>query len=172
MEQGGKLPNLMIDGYNLIHAIPSIASFVPSDLQRARELLLLKLSAYATRKQVKIIVVFDGKADDFPAQNPQPGLTVIFTRGEKADQKIKELARKISQKKDWLVITSDFDIRYQVESSGLKSRSAKEFATELEACTRPKKAPKKSAPDQPEEKKMTRQDLDWAYEVFLKNKKD
>ncbi|MBC7363629.1 MAG: NYN domain-containing protein, partial [Candidatus Aminicenantes bacterium] len=167
MEQG-RIPNLLIDGYNLIHAISSLAYFVPSDLQRARELLLLKLSAYATRKQVKIIVVFDGKAGDFPGQNPQPGLIVVFTRGEKADQKIKELARQISQKKDWLVITSDFDIRYQVETWGLKSRSSQDFASELAACTRPKKALKKSAPAQPEEKKMTRQDLDWAYEVFLK----
>ncbi|MDH7494000.1 MAG: NYN domain-containing protein [Candidatus Saccharicenans sp.] len=162
---------LLIDGYNLIHAIPSIARFVRTDLERARELLLMKLSAHATRNQVKITVVFDGRAQEAPAQNPQPGLTIIFTRGEKADQKIKDLVRKIYQKKEWLVITSDFDIRFQVDGFGVKSRSAHEFAAELEAGTRPRKSPARRPPDQAEEKKMTRKDLDWAYKVFLKNKK-
>ncbi|MGB9907431.1 MAG: NYN domain-containing protein [Candidatus Saccharicenans sp.] len=163
--------SLLIDGYNLIHAIPSIARFVRTDLERARELLLMKLSAYATRNKVKITVVFDGRAQEAPTQNPQPGLTIIFTRGEKADQKIKDLARKIPQKKNWLVITSDFDIRFQVDSLGVQSRSSLEFAAELEINTRPRTSPNRRPPDQPEEKKVTQKDLDWAYEVFLKNKK-
>ena len=176
MDRKGTLPEkktrcFLVDGYNLIHAIPSIARLVGIDLERARELLLLKLSAYAIKNQVKITVVFDGQAKEPPTQNTQPGLTVIFTRGEKADQKIKDLAQNISAKKDWLVITSDFDIRFQVDGFGVKSRSAREFAAELEASTRPKKNPARRPPGQVEEKKMTRKDLDWAYQVFLKNKK-
>lgn len=167
-----KTPYLLIDGYNLIQAIPSIARFVATDLKRARELLLMKLSAYAFRNQVKITVVFDGQAGVFPAENPRFGLTIIFTRGQKADQKIKELAVKISRKKDWLVITSDFDIRFQVEGSGIKSRSAREFVAELEPSLNPKKTPARGAlSHRAEEKELTRKDLDWAYEVFLKNKK-
>lgn len=160
----------LIDGYNLIQAIPSIARFVSTDLKRARELLLMKLSTYAFRNQVKITVVFDGQAGEFPAENNRSGLTIIFTRGQKADQKIKELARKISRKKDWLVITSDFDIIFQVEGSGIKSVSAREFAAELEASLNPRKTPPRGAlSDWTEEKKLTRKDMDWAYEVFLKD---
>lgn len=166
-----KFSNLLIDGYNLIHAIPAISVFSRTDLQRARELLLLKLSAYASRNGIKITVVFDGKAEDVQVQKPHPGVSVIFTRGEKADRKIIELARKITNKKDWLVITSDFDIRFQVEGFRIKTRSSQEFAAELEAGAGLKKHVRNKNYDRVEEKKATREDLDWAYEVFLKNKK-
>lgn len=166
-----KYSNLLIDGYNLIHAIPSISCFVGSDLARARELLLLKLSAYAIKNQVKITVIFDGKPGENAPPSHQPGLNVIFTHGEKADQKIKDMARKITDKKNWQVITSDFDIRFQVDGFGIKSRPAQEFASELESCTRPKENRKRKGPNQAEEKKTSREDRDWAYEVFLRNKK-
>lgn len=170
---GEKLPcpNLIIDGYNLIHALPAMARFVGTDLQRARELLLMKLSGYASRNRIKITVVFDGQRGKNPVEHNWPGLTVVFSQGKKADHFIKELVQKIANKKDWLVITSDFDIRFQVDGVGIKSRSARDFAAELEAFSATKKNPARRTSDSSEEKKMTKEDMDWAYEVFLKNKK-
>lgn len=167
--------NLIIDGYNLIHAIPSIARHVNSDLQRARELLLIKLSCYARLTQTHIIVIFDGQNLGPAHQSGQPGVTVVFTHGRKADQEIKDRVSRISSKKDWLIITSDFDIRYFVEGLMIKTRSSSEFAAELLALEN--KEEKKARPgisrpaEARDKKKPTREDMAWAYEVFLKNNK-
>ncbi|MGB4705502.1 MAG: NYN domain-containing protein [Candidatus Saccharicenans sp.] len=167
--------NLIIDGYNLIHHIPSLARYLNSDLQRARELLLIKLANYAYLKQALIKVVFDGQKMGQHSQPAQPGVEVIFTQGRKADQQIKDLASRITSKKDWLIITSDFDIRYFVEGLMISTRSSEDFAAELASLEN--RTLKKSAARQNRtasewaEKKPTSDDMAWAYEVFLKNKR-
>ncbi|MDI6698665.1 MAG: NYN domain-containing protein [Candidatus Saccharicenans sp.] len=167
--------NLIIDGYNLIHAIPAIARYVDTDLRRARELLLIKLAVYSRLKQTRITVVFDGQNAGADLQADQPGLTVVFTHGRKADQEIKDRLSRITSKKDWLIITSDFDIRYFADGLMIKTQSSQEFAAELQAADskgRKKDRPGASSPPEARDKKKpTREDLAWAYEVFLKNKK-
>lgn len=166
---------LIIDGYNLIHAIPALACYLNSDLQRARDLLLIKLANYARLTQTRITVVFDGQKMGRPFQPAQPGVSVIFTQGRKADQEIKDRVSRITSKKDWLVITSDFDICFFVEGLMIPTRSSEGFAAELMALEnrdRKKSAPRKSrAASDRVEKKPTSEDQHWAYEVFLKNKK-
>lgn len=167
--------NLIIDGYNLIHAIPALARHLNSDLQRARELLLIKLANYARLTQTRITVVFDGQKMGWPIQSAQPGVTVVFTHGRKADQEIKDRASRITNKQDWLIITSDFDICYFVKGLMIQTRSSEDFAAELMALEnrdRKKSAARKSrAASDRVEKKPTSEDQAWAYDVFLKNKK-
>ncbi len=167
--------NLIIDGYNLIHAIPAIARYVNSDLQRARELLLIKLAGYSRLKQTRLTVVFDGQNTGSDLRAEQPGVAVIFTQGRKADQEIKDRVSRITSKKDWLIITSDFDIRYFAEGLMIKTQSSQAFAAELLAADgkdRKKDRPGSGRPAEARDKKKpTQEDLAWAYEVFLKNKK-
>lgn len=173
-----KYSSILVDGYNLAYAIPEIARFIDSDLERVRELLLIKLSSHAIRHHLHITVVFDGQNLGLAGHCGQQGIKVIFSQGEKADRKIKEIAGRLAatdRKKGWLVVTSDFDIRYQVEGLGLKSESSRDFASRLKADElkpgrKSEKRQKRSAPDHGE-KKLSPRDREWIYSVFMGEKK-
>lgn len=168
-----RFPNLLVDGYNLIHAIPEIARTAGSDLARAREILLIKLANYAFKKGIKIVVIFDGKNVGLSDRVIQKGLEINFTRDEKADKKIKAKIESLAHKTDWQVITSDFDLRYFAECRGVKHRTSTDFASELltenSQARKARKEQKVSLETQ--EKKVSKEDNDWAYEIFLGKKK-
>ncbi|MCX8161298.1 MAG: NYN domain-containing protein [Candidatus Saccharicenans sp.] len=169
---------LLVDGYNLIHQMPEISRHLNHDLQRARELLIIKLANFATRNQLQITLVFDGQNLEFADHASQPGVKVIFSKGVKADLKIKELASRLARdnrKKDWLVVTSDFDIGYYVEGLGLKTESSRAFASRLQAeeskIKKKMEAKRNRVEAEPEEKKLPARDREWIYSVFMEKKK-
>lgn len=169
---------LLVDGYNLAHAIPEIARYIESDLGWARELLLIKLSSHAVRHHKHITVVFDGQNLGFTDHGGQPGIRVIFSAGAKADRKVKEIADRLAKdnkKREWLVVTSDFDICYHAQGLGLKTESSRDFASRLKADE--SKIDKKSRAKQNKydacsrEKELSPKDREWIYSVFMEKKK-
>jgi predicted RNA-binding protein with PIN domain len=122
-------------------------------------------------------VVFDGQNLGFTDRGGQPGIRVIFTEGEKADRKIKEIADRLAgdhRKREWLVVTSDFDICYRVQGLGLKTESSRDFAYRLKADE--SKIDKKSRAKQNQfdphsrEKELSPKDREWIYSVFMEKK--
>lgn len=109
------MQTLIIDGYNVIHAIPEIEGLLDESLQAARIGLVRFLTEFKeARKDIKkIFIVFDGKSGEFPEETAvSPGITAIYTRdGQEADEKIVEII-KDAQNPGLITVVSDDNFLY------------------------------------------------------------
>ena len=107
---------ILIDGYNLIHTIPTIAEELDRDLESSRNSLVRLLHSYRSSKNdiYPITVVFDGQKEHFDKRNSPPrGISITFSRGETADELIVKMVR--SEYKDSILVTSDKELRRNAE---------------------------------------------------------
>ncbi len=116
------MPTLLIDGYNLIPAFPSLGRLARQDLEEARASLVELLQVYRSQapSRPSIIVVFDGKTGlEDRRESRRSGIEVRFSKGETADDLLLRLLR--AEKKGAILVTSD---RALAEAAG-------EFAGEV-----------------------------------------
>jgi uncharacterized protein len=86
---------LVVDGYNIIHAWPSLKRLLGVSLEAARDKLIERLSVYGLVTGAEVTVVFDShqSASRANAEQSVEGVRVIFTRrGHSADQVIERIA--------------------------------------------------------------------------------
>jgi predicted RNA-binding protein with PIN domain len=122
----------VVDGYNLIHAMPELARLVGSDLERARDALVSKLAVYRSQRNVRVTVVFDGRGAAGQQTRPPGGIEVVFSRApQSADAKIKNMLAVEKSPKSWTVVTSDNSIVRYVRDYGAKTIPSAEFAARL-----------------------------------------
>lgn len=124
----------LIDGNNLIGAAPDLDLRDP----RSRDGLILKLLAFqrATRKRIRL--VFDGPADGEPAilavndkftiHHPSPG--------ESADDVLEAMMVRGVDRRQTVVVSSDRGLRDFARARGLQTRTALEFAREVQGALR------------------------------------
>ncbi len=89
------MERLVVDGYNIIHAWPSLKRLLGVSLEAARDKLIERLSVYGLVTGAEVTVVFDShqKASRTNAEQLVEGVRVIFTRrGHSADQVIERIA--------------------------------------------------------------------------------
>ncbi len=89
------MERLVVDGYNIIHAWPSLKRLLGVSLEAARDKLIERLSVYGLVTGADVTVVFDShqKASSTNAEQMVEGVRVIFTRrGHSADQVIERIA--------------------------------------------------------------------------------
>jgi len=120
------ISSIIIDGYNVI-------GIDHNNLTAQREGLIRLLSDYRKMKGHDITVVFDGwKSGGYKEESRNTGgIKVIYSRlGENADAVIKRIV--CSEKKEWIVITSDRDIAAHAWSCGSVPVSSERFWSILE----------------------------------------
>jgi predicted RNA-binding protein with PIN domain len=123
---------VVVDGYNLIHAIPELARLVDIDLERARDGLVAKLAVYRSQHNVRVTVVFDGRGDVVPQTRPPGGVEVVFSRTpQNADAKIKSMLALEKSPRSWTVVTSDNSIVIFARDYRAKTIPSAEFAVQL-----------------------------------------
>jgi len=89
------MERLVVDGYNIIHAWPSLKRLLGVSLEAARDKLIERLSVYGLVTGAEVTVVFDShqSASRTNAEQSVEGVRVIFTRrGHSADQVIERIA--------------------------------------------------------------------------------
>ena len=89
------MERLVVDGYNIIHAWPSLKRLLGVSLEAARDKLIERLSVYGLVTGAEVTVVFGShqKASRTNAEQLVEGVRVIFTRrGHSADQVIERIA--------------------------------------------------------------------------------
>lgn len=127
---------LIVDGYNLIHAVPRYAQLAATDIDSARERLIADLGARAAEGQ-PVTVVFDGGGNPSSDGTPRSmgGVTVIFSpAGTEADSVIEGLAAAIrSDGEEAEVVTSDAATRWTSVGAGVVVTRASSFGRELQA---------------------------------------
>ncbi len=116
---------ILVDGYNLIGATRGLRAH---DLERAREALLDRMSAYARARGHEVIVVFDG-ADlpvDYYPRKGRTGVRAVFTDpGEKADPVLVAEARRRQGR--CVVVTDDGQVRRACDEAGAVVLACEEF---------------------------------------------
>ncbi|MFQ5915035.1 MAG: NYN domain-containing protein [Nitrospinota bacterium] len=126
------MPTLLIDGYNLIPALPTLGRLARHDLAKARASLLDLLENYRTQapSRPSIVVVFDGQAGiETRGERGRPGIEVRFSRGETADDLLLRLLR--NEKKGAILVTSDRALADAARGLGAEVMRSGEFADRL-----------------------------------------
>ncbi|MYD09588.1 MAG: NYN domain-containing protein [Chloroflexi bacterium] len=139
----------LIDGHNLIGALPDIDIDDPDDEAK----LLILLRGFVARKRTKCTVIFDHGLPGGASRMSSRSLTVIFAsaRHTNADALLKRRIRNIRDVKGWTVVSSDREIADAARRQRLRQLTAQEFARELQRPSAPpnaKDADEKPAPSQ------------------------
>ncbi len=140
---------LIIDGHNVIGAMPDIHLSEPEDETR----LLARLRAYRSFSGQDLVVFFD--SGDFPVQTGQapnlssPGVSVRFSKpGQTADDAIVAFLRGRPQPGQYAVVTNDVELIWRVQSAGASAVRASDFVTKLaRPAAYSRRAAEEPAPD-------------------------
>jgi predicted RNA-binding protein with PIN domain len=106
------ISSIIIDGYNLI-------GIHHANIDRERDRLIDLLIKYAKEKGHAVTVVFDGwkGGGGIESVYKRGGVRIIYSRlGDKADSVIKRIVS--SEKREWIVISSDRDIAAHAWANG------------------------------------------------------
>lgn len=139
----------LIDGHNLIGALPDIDIDDPDDEGK----LLILLRGFVARKRTKCTVIFDHGLPGGASRMSSRSLTVIFASAQhtNADAMIKRRISSIRDVKGWTVVSSDRDVAEYARRHRLRQLTAQEFARELRSPAAPPSAydrDEKPAPSQ------------------------
>jgi len=122
---------MVLDGYNVIHAVPELARQLDRSLEAAREALMGLCRTYRARSGdiERLYVVFDG--DDAHAGWPQEargGVTALFTcRQEEADERILSLIRTEGGRRRCVVVSDDVGVSNNARALGARVLPVRQF---------------------------------------------
>ncbi|PIQ83914.1 MAG: hypothetical protein COV75_04745 [Candidatus Omnitrophica bacterium CG11_big_fil_rev_8_21_14_0_20_63_9] len=136
---------LILDGYNVIYAIPSLAKELDRSLEAARTALIRLCEAYRARRGDlgQVYVVFDGRGDgEAGAHGRQGGVTVVFThKPEEADQRILRVIEAERGRGPCVVVSNDNEVANNARAFGARIVSAQEFYRAAGQVTTPGRQP-------------------------------
>jgi uncharacterized protein len=121
---------ILIDGHNLIARLPGFSLQDPDDEKQLIRLLM----SYAARVGKKVTVVFNpGEAFMLPETRRYANVEVVFApHGSTADASVVRRVQRSRNPGEWLVITSDQKLAGQVAGLGARTRTADDFARDLD----------------------------------------
>jgi predicted RNA-binding protein with PIN domain len=128
------MERIIIDGYNVIHRVPELRQSLERGLEEARAELILKVKSLLTRKQVEVVLVFDG---DHVGETAEPAtgnsrLRVVFSRVPlKADALIISFLEEEKQPGRVTLVSDDHEITAFARSVGAKHLSSQAFYDRL-----------------------------------------
>ncbi len=132
------LREVIIDGYNLLHASGlARPTYGPGDLDRARNRLLLRIADLIDDGHRSLFtIVFDAKQPpvDLPDRGQFKSMHVRYAQDHpEADDLIEELIHRHSTPKRLLVVSGDQRLRTAAKRKGAHSITSEEFLDALEA---------------------------------------
>ena len=166
---------VLVDGYNLLHAIPR---FAPrgAELAPARAGLERWLADAAARQGVgEVVLVWDGgHSGESPSRTSRGPLKVVFTQaGETADERILTLCREVfaSRAAGTWVVSSDHGVQVPARELGFRTIGAMTFFRGWSEA-RPRgdcgREAERAAGGREEAKPLpTRREVDELFEQFL-----
>ncbi len=113
--------HLIIDGYNVVHALEAYAQYLPASVDLACSALIEQVRVIHDVEGVTTTLVFDGNGNTVDIQKPgnQPGFSVVYSpRDVSADGIIEQIVRKSSDPPNVTVASRDNMIAESVRSAG------------------------------------------------------
>ena len=126
---------IIIDGYNLLKAMPECRALESLDPEQAREHLIALVGRYRWLKGHQVAVVFDGWLEGhlLPRRLQSRGVQVIYSqRGEQADDVIRRMAPEVAHQ--GVVVTSDRSLAQHMQRVGAEVIASAEFGERLRAA--------------------------------------
>jgi predicted RNA-binding protein with PIN domain len=119
----------IIDGHNLIGALPTISIRDPED----ERLLIDMLQTFLSRARKKGVVYFDRRAPGAEASRRTPNLQIRFvSRPQRADDAIRAHIQRLGREApNWTVVSSDRELIALALRAGARSMHSQQFATLL-----------------------------------------
>ena len=126
------LPHYIVDGYNVIHSIPTLKKLLAHDGFQAREQLVFLVSRLTFRKKFRCTIVFDGTKphEPHPPQSHSP-LHIIFSSPLSADAKIKSMIETSKNRSPLVIISSDREILDYAKVCSCNTYTSKYFSNLL-----------------------------------------
>ncbi len=122
---------MVLDGYNIIHRLPTLEGHLNRSLQSARTALVGYCTRWlAERKDVHMFyVVFDGNSETAGwSADGAAGVRAVFSeKGETADERILAIVRAQDRKQRYTVVSDDRYVRDNARSCSSEVLSAQEF---------------------------------------------
>jgi predicted RNA-binding protein with PIN domain len=126
----------VIDGYNVInHRLFSRIAKKPRG-SPASLIDSIKANNLCGSSKNKVAVIFDGYSPAGYLEHPDSRFTIIFSQDRSADEIIKKLAEKATDKKNTLVVSDDREIIVFVRSCGIKITAVEDFIGRHKAVLR------------------------------------
>jgi predicted RNA-binding protein with PIN domain len=126
---------IVIDGYNLLKALPECRPLEALDPERARDHLIALLGRYRWLKGHAVTVVFDGWLDGqpLPRRLNARGIQVIYSqRGEQADEVIRRMGPQVAHQ--GIAVSSDRALARYLGQLGVEVIGSSEFGARLRAA--------------------------------------
>jgi len=123
--------NYIIDAFNLGFKIPIIAQWISKgEIDRAIQLIINHINANLSTKAKKIIMVFDGKHGNPNQTWSHKKIQIKFSKKpQTADDIIRNFIRNQNNACDWIVVSSDNEIRNTARAMGAKIISSDDLAS-------------------------------------------
>ncbi len=121
---------LIIDGYNVINAWPTLYTTAQKNLEDARSRLIEMMAEYQSYKGIRVIIVFDAHLvkKSMQKSEKQLGVEVVYTKEkETADSYIERLILELSRKNRVVVATNDLREQQMVLGGGATRTSVREL---------------------------------------------
>jgi hypothetical protein len=125
------MQHFIIDGYNVIHAIPSLKNLLAHDAESAREQLIYLVAQLSTKRKFRCTIVFDGHAPAHHRSSPNAPIHVLYSFPQIADVKIKEMIDKAKNRSLLVIISSDHEILNYARVCSCITHTSKHFANLL-----------------------------------------
>lgn len=123
---------IIVDGYNLLHALKKRFYDMPREFLAARARTLDLLEAYALGKEARVLVFLDGTPGQGPDNDAaRPHIRLIYTGGE-ADGEICQYVRHAVLRADVTVVSSDREVSDECRLHGAGTIKSEVMAKRLE----------------------------------------
>ena len=122
--------HVVIDGYNVMHSLPTGLEWPGVSFKDRREAFLDRLNAYSVERSHRITVVFDGARGGDPEGGSETYgiIRVVYSpRGVEADAIIREIVESDPRPGDLLVVSSDKGVSGYSRSLGASVARADEM---------------------------------------------
>ena len=126
------MEHFIIDGYNVIHAMPALRKTLAHDAQTARELLIHSIAQLTHQRKFRCTIVFDGSSPaNSSKQSPHAPVHVVYSFPHSADTKIKQMIEQSKNRLSLVIISSDREILNFARVCSCHTHTSKHFANLL-----------------------------------------
>jgi predicted RNA-binding protein with PIN domain len=127
----------IIDGYNLIKHSEFRRPDKKSRDDRLALLEFLRRNRLRASPRNRVIVVFDGFSGNL-SFNHSPGIEVVFSGEESADERIKKIIEESGNTRNIIVVSDDKEIKFIIKSLGARAMGIAEFIHGKKKTQQPK----------------------------------
>lgn len=126
------MDHVIIDGYNVIHAVPALKKTLLHDAQTARELLIHSTAQMTLKRKFRCTIIFDGgDPSGTGKQSVHAPVHVIYSFPLTADAKIRQMIGHSKQPAQLVIVSSDREIIAFANACSCQTHTSKHFANLL-----------------------------------------